>query len=645
MKEREESSDALSKQVSELTEKLRDSVSRLIFMKDQEVRIDISASPDKERDTEVLRHSLDDTREQVAEKDQRIQQLEEQVASNVNAAELEQKLIAKSDHADSLEVEVSRQRQAEGKLRGEKESLETKLQQVQTDLGQLRRDLSEAKEQGNEKEMVLVTVRGELEALKKEKESLEAKAKEVVGLTQANEEFAKKLESATAGLSTAETERASAEKRADAAEQRKRDLQKDNQDLISRLDELQTSYVEATNGRAALEMELEKSRTELKRSQQATEADSKTLAEQDKTLQQKEASIKTLTEQLERVSRELEYAQDESKAKVTELETELKDLQQRKSGVQGEIERYKMGAEARIKEIADLKGVLEGVKEELSKAASEKEEAVKAHSELSKELESLRTSTQAPSSHGAPLDREYVDSIQQQHELDLSTARTQIRTLENRVFEEESHCHELLKRVGEYQDQVRGLEESLRTERDRSKNLGDSVSPSSAANPAGTPLMLSSNHLSPTPSPSSGRSPRPSPSHRRSASHLPTLTESLEPSQRSYFPVEARASPSPRPPIPDDVPSLRQARAVPPSARHARKVSLSMLKTRMEDELGVPDLNLPSQRQDLGFITPPPLSSSRTSEFPLTSTNRAPSRRIQHDPIFCSSCRGDMVVI
>ncbi|CAH7669326.1 hypothetical protein PPACK8108_LOCUS3928, partial [Phakopsora pachyrhizi] len=77
------------------------------------------------------------------------------------------------------------------------------------------------------------------------------------------------------------------------------------------------------------------------------------------------------------------------------------------------------------------------------------------------------------------VDQDYLDSILQQHTIDLSIARSQIRSLETRVFESESKSHEMLTRVEDLQDQLRGAESILK-ERTEELNRIASMSKSPA---------------------------------------------------------------------------------------------------------------------------------------------------------------------
>ncbi|KAG0145990.1 hypothetical protein CROQUDRAFT_21191, partial [Cronartium quercuum f. sp. fusiforme G11] len=149
----------------------------------------------------------------------------------------------------------------------------------------------------------------------------------------------------------------------------------------------------------------------------------------------------------------------------------------------------------------------------------------------------------------AKVDQDYLDSIMQQHSIDLSNARSQIRNLENKLFEEESKSHEMLTRIENLQDQLRGFEESNKV-----KTLNHSVNSNSSNLPVLSitePINISSipNHSPSLTGKSNGLSV--------SSSFANTIDE----------------------------------RSLSAHTLHQRRQSLNMLKTRMEEELGLNEIS------------------------------------------------------
>lgn len=125
--------------------------------------------------------------------------------------------------------------------------------------------------------------------------------------------------------------------------------------------------------------------------------------------------------------------------------------------------------------------------------------------------------------------------------------------------------------------------------------------------------------------------------HRRVASHLPSVSENVSPAEAAAFPFDSPSDASRFPPgasplSPPLVPVVKPSSSQP--GRHGRKASLSLLKTRMEDELGVQHLE--------PVVSPGPKA--------LTPTTPAGERRtrsaVLHDGlVWCSCCQGDLFVV
>jgi hypothetical protein len=175
------------------------------------------------------------------------------------------------------------------------------------------------------------------------------------------------------------------------------------------------------------------------------------------------------------------------------------------------------------------------------------------------------------------LNDEFVDSLRQQHALDLSAAQSQIRALEDSVFGAEAKAHALQKQVVFLEDQLR--------------HGGRSFSPVSR------PASRNETDL-------------------RRASFGSHRTTNLAPS-RPIFDHELS-----------------------PETIHKRKISLSMLKVRMESEM-VP---LPPSRA-LSPVQSVPGSSRPTTPTIEEVNHRRPQFLDDSHVFWCSSCRGDLVIL
>lgn len=399
---------------------------------------------------------------------------------------------------------------------------------------------------------------------------------------------------------------------------------------------------------------------------------------------------------------------------------ELDSLKSTIGKLQDDVTRMRGGAASTAEEVADLTSELERhvtevqeLKTELMERKGEIIESESALAELREalnsaqedliakdnDIEELRsrnqTSTPTIQINGATpdpsvYDRDYVDGIQQQHELDLSAARAQIRSLEERIFAAEDASYIMLKANGDLKSQVEGMMESLDQEKEKTRRKEREVEalqaserdnqvnsrsssnsplpPPPRATPSPSRTLLDSPHAhaghahsenshshvdtaSPSPSPKpqillSSPGPLvspPSPSirssprayaHRRVSSHLPTSTENMLPGQSSSFPFPS-PSDQRQPlsnlsiPVPSSLP-----RNLAPATRHARKASLSMLRTRMEDELGIDDLSSNLVREENGILSP------RLGEHLRTRT-----AVLGEDLVWCAQCTGDLFMV
>ena len=174
-----------------------------------------------------------------------------------------------------------------------------------------------------------------------------------------------------------------------------------------------------------------------------------------------------------------------------------------------------------------------------------------------------------------------LSSLRQQHALDLSAATAQVRALEHTIYDKERVNHTL-------QKQVNTLEEQL--------------------------VQLRSNYpgqraFSPIPRPSS----RATESDRRIS--IGSRRSGPPPLSRSVF---------------DHAMSLETL--------HKRKVSLSMLKARIDSEVKA----MPSQSPSRALS---PVHSD-TDSHTITSHLRRPQFLNEtHDVFWCHSCNGDLVIL
>lgn len=171
-----------------------------------------------------------------------------------------------------------------------------------------------------------------------------------------------------------------------------------------------------------------------------------------------------------------------------------------------------------------------------------------------------------------------LNSLFQKHALELSAATSQIRLLENSIFDKDSAIHELQKRIKSYEKYM------------------DHVNPSVPTRP----ISRTSNYNEF--------------SRLTSSDHRPSLPSPLA---RTIF---------------DET--------MTPEAFHKRKVSLGMLKARMESEAKVQTSQFPSRALS-------PLQSDSRSSRPssVVGLNHRPHFLDETHVFWCHACSGDLVIL
>ncbi|KDE05503.1 hypothetical protein MVLG_04097 [Microbotryum lychnidis-dioicae p1A1 Lamole] len=350
---------------------------------------------------------------------------------------------------------------------------------------------------------------------------------------------------------------------------------------------------------------------------------------------------------------------------VGSLQEELASLRSGKEGTSGQVASLTDELERNVGEVESLRRLLEREKEATSdvrRALADLKEALgRAEADLetrNTELVGLRMRVGKTEGEGeakgAASGGEYdLDALQQQAELNLSTARAQIRSLEHRLFEEEDARYELEKTNGDLKLQIQGMTEMIEDDAVRIREL-EALLGANDLHEHDPPPHLDSPELE-EPHSSLTRGPRAG-SHRRVPSLLTPVEETSELSSSPLSPSNAVLPlPSHQPPFNAPVspplvsvstPILDGTMSPTSSKRHVRQASLSLLKSRLETELG-PDAVLPDDPFDPTATTPTGPSSSDTllanSTTSLrTSTNRAV---LQDNLVWCACCQGDLFVV
>ncbi|KAG8982428.1 hypothetical protein FRB90_006797, partial [Tulasnella sp. 427] len=430
------------------------------------------------------------------------------------------------------------------------------------------------------------------------------------------------------------SELATAGKRVSQAEETVKNLQKENTQLMENLEEVRAKLVELNGDKVELAEQVEslgraiRSRDETiaKLEASAEQANAKLLeaqAEHSKAIQrahkEKSELEKSNTEQqggYATLQRDLEDSQKAVKeltadraslrSQIHQLEGEFGRLRETHDLLQSERETLRKELDERAKGGDEVTAMLQNTREEIESLRTDlslkDEELLRTKAMLEEaNLRPSRMNTPRASS-GTNLNEEMIEAQAQQHALELSTAQSQIRTLETNLFQEQAKTHSLQRRITT-------LEDELHT----TKMQVASAGPRKPASPR-TATFSNLRRVS-SPTPPVGRSSgelqrRAVPSVYRPVTQIPVIDASLS----------------------EDV-------------RHKRKISLSMLKARIDSEMAlkVPLALTPSTAGTprLGTLSELHETSSQTSRKPA----QLPQFGDETHVFCCSACQGDLVVL
>lgn len=498
------------------------------------------------------------------------------------------------------------------KLSKELEEAQSASRKAEGEQGNLQNELKDLRKQHKQASDKATTLQTKLDDLQSAHDTLQTSSK-----SQSSE-----LSSLKSTLSTTQSQLKDTEAASATVSARRDALQKDNEELMADLTELREKTIRLTDDLAEKSEKLDTATRSIR--EKDTESDRlrselETTQESSKgvegKLKESEKEAKELKEKVERAQREVEYAQDEAKARENEIDqlrsklskadSENSQAMKRSQSAQEEIEAHKTKLEAAENQAEEEKSRRTALDEEL---ASLKDQLEQQQSEI-EELRTFKSQTEAEAA-----------SAEKAPEFSPLTPANAVSPLEHKdnIASEESSDSQK-KQIEDMQKQIDDLNALVLIERDKAMKamtevfgMGSTPSPSRpiqqqapASHFALSAPAAQTESISPTTIPddpisqlqSTSRRP-PAFAHRRSASHLPTLNENLQASQRRDFDYSPKGSlvPLPSPPIRLPSPSterrsfLRSSGPLPPATRHARRQSLTMLKSRMEEELGMPDI-------------------------------------------------------
>jgi chromosome segregation ATPase len=455
-------------------------------------------------------------------------------------------------------------------------------------------------------------------------------------------ELQEKLTQAATGLAanskqlhTVQNELKRTTRRAEEAEKIQSDLQTEGTNLMRSLNEMRPKIVELTNIRVELIERVDELEGIIRKKEDAISQleasldDAKERESQSAKSRQREELVRKKDESSSYQNLlHVQKAYGELEAEVEALKTSLKDRE-------AERESYHQLALRRLEEVDRLTFSVQAQTELLNTAERELEERRAASSEdrgfvegiqteiehlqaeiaqKDEEIERLREGLPSENIRGS-LDGEMSSALKQQQVLELSNARSQIRALESAVFESDGRAHSLQKQVSSLMDQLTQLR-SLSTVPTRpfSPTPGMPSRPSSRARNVSDDLRVQATRAGNSQSGMSN--PRSSPLHRPRKSTFETLS---------------------------------------PETKHKRRVSLGMLKARIDSELvSTGKTSQPPSRA----LTPLPESELMKLNGASSSSSVMEASEPHHirgfkrhqfldesHVFWCQSCHGDLVIL
>ncbi|CCM03768.1 uncharacterized protein FIBRA_05915 [Fibroporia radiculosa] len=579
---------------------------------------------EQERELQLLNGAMTDLRSQAEQAERRVRELEEQIESDDRAERLEAMLRNTQDRADELEFQLSKLQQAHSTLKADRDNLDGHVRQQAGAEEEWRHRHAQIEEQHTATQEELSIVKAERQTLLLDKMNLESQLK-------GNDSTVAELEHKLAGIATqlangakqlqhTQAELKSANKRAEEAERIQGELQTEGVGLMRSLDEMRPKIVELTDAKLELGEKVESLENAVHSRDAAIAKLGAAVDELRAEKEMVEGRWQAATAMLEKERKASLDNDTAMRETYNSLRTELEDSMVTVRALENEQTNHRQIIDRHVTEIDNLSSALQTHMDQLSLLRDELDESRRARDDAQvfleqaqaemgslraevlskdKEIENLRQTNSVPSTPASQsLDEEMVSALKQQHALEISAAQSQIRSLETVVFEADARAHSLQKQVAALEDQVVHLRSSSRA---------------------------------------SARSPVP----RRPSVRPVDISDDLRrASFVSHRPSHLAATPT--------TPSAFDGLSL--EAQHKRRVSLSMLKARMDSEVAASTgltprtpsrLGSPAQRTATLPSVPEPLSPVVLSPVHM----RKPQFMDDAHIFWCHCCQGDLVIL
>lgn len=637
IEEQRHSIERLTAELGELQRSQVETLQRATTLQESETKLQdkIQAT---ERELELTKRNASDLKAQLNQQRARVKQLEDQIESDDRVEQMEKSMKGIQDRAESLEFQLSKVKQAHAKIKSERDDFEEQLSErkdVEAEWNAKHDTLSSSLE---ESQASVTKLAAENERLKGDHSKLQTQnnttQQSLLTLQNRLVQLTSDHQHATRHLTSAQSELTAAGKRVSQAEETVKNLQKENTQLMENLEEVRAKVVELNGDKVELAEQVEslgralKSRDETIAGLEATVEQSnvklaEVQAEHAKTLQQVNrqrteleksnaeqqdgyATLQTELEESQKAVKELTADRTSLRSQIHQLEGEFGRLREVHDGLQSEKETLRQELDERAKGGDEVGAMLQTTREEIESLrtdlALKDEELLRAKALL--EEANLRASrlNSPTASSGTNLNEEIMEAQAQQHALELSTAQSQIRTLETTLFQEQAKTHSLQRRITTLEDELHTTKVQVAT---------------AASHKPTSPRISSINNLR--------RVSSPTPPVGRNSGELQRRSVSS-----TYRPVT-------------QIPVLDESLSA--DVRHKRKISLGMLKARIDSEMAlkVPLALTPSNvgTPRLGTLSELNESSPRASKKGV----QLPQFGDETHVFCCAACQGDLVIL
>jgi chromosome segregation ATPase len=615
-----------------------------------------------------------------------IRELQERIQSDDRVGELEGSLQNVQDRASELEFQLSKSMQVcrrwcllesvtyvscgqvNTSLKADRDKAEAALKDQTAVAASSASKVSELEGRSTAAQKQLSSLTAEHQVLRMDKTSLQSQIGDhlgtIAGLRKAADQSASTKESLERQLQSFQVEKRNAVRRAETAERIQQDLQNEGSSLMRSLDEMRPKIVELTN----MKLELSEKLTSLEQAVRdrdgiiaQLESSLQTAQDQNELLNAKLLDIETTREkdrstaqemqdELQQGYAELETDLSDALASIRELEVERAGRRQLTSKQLEELERMTATSQSLKEEIASLNQELDERKladveqqEILERARTDIEALHADRMAKDQEIDQLRAelSTAATNPSSPSLDKEMMNALKQQHRLELSAAQSQIRSLQTSVFEAEARAHSFQRQLSQSEDQLAQL-------RALSSSASTTLPPPPLSSASQSSLL--SPHVA-TQLVADHPPPRPSSTARNNSEDLrrTSLTQQRRGSgnnnNNNNIPLGA-AHPA-------------FGTNLSPETRHKRRVSLGMLKARIDSEMmataaGGSDPLPPSrvasplhaEVAERGTLLPlPRMGPHATATNSVQHSHKRPQFLDESHIFWCHSCRGELVVL